>query len=497
MAPRSPESGLAVGEALPGWRAPPAPVRRAAAGHWCALEPLEPARHAKELHEAFSTDREDRMWTYLAYGPFASVSDYRAWLDERALGADPLFFAIRARDSGLAVGVGAYLRIDPPHGVIEIGHLAFSPLLQRRPAATEAVYLLLRQAFTLGYRRCEWKCDALNAASNRAARRLGFRFEGVFRQATVCKGRNRDTAWYSILDREWPARDAALRAWLDPGNFDPEGRQRRRLSALTAPAERQPDGASQALYTLFWQPGCTSCLKLREFLRSRGVDFESVNVLEAAGAAGRLEALGVRSVPVLARGTQFVLGQDLDEVARFVGVPLERMRLAEPELARRLERLLGLAARYAGQLPADALRSTLPDGRRNGLDLACHIAQVAAAFLDASAGGRLTFEHFERRAPEWMTDGVDAAAALGHAAAAIASWGGRLGAGAPEWLDTYHGRQPRHAVLERTTWHVAQHLRQLVNLLERWGVEPGPPPGDELFTGLPLPGPVWDVEEPQ
>jgi RimJ/RimL family protein N-acetyltransferase len=128
-----------------------------------------------------------------------------------------------------ATGIASYLRIEPAHGTIEVGHLAFSPLLQRTAAATEAMYLMMKHAFELGYRRYEWKCDALNAASRRAAERLGFRFEGVFRQAVVYKGRNRDTAWYSIIDREWPGREAAFLAWLDPTNFDSHGRQRRSL----------------------------------------------------------------------------------------------------------------------------------------------------------------------------------------------------------------------------------------------------------------------------
>jgi len=142
------------------------------------------------------------------------------------------------------VGMGSYLRIEPAHGVIEVGHLAFSPLMQRTPIATEAMYLMMREAFELGYRRYEWKCDALNAASRRAAERLGFTFEGIFRQAIVYKGRNRDTAWYSIVDREWPALDAAFRAWLDPANFDAAGRQRRSLAELRG--SRQ-DGSRQGL----------------------------------------------------------------------------------------------------------------------------------------------------------------------------------------------------------------------------------------------------------
>jgi RimJ/RimL family protein N-acetyltransferase len=175
-------------------------------------------------------------WAYLPYGPFASPQRYRDWMQTHCTGDDPLFFAIIDRATDKAVGLASYLRITPAAGSIEIGHLSFSPLLQRRRAATEALYLLMRAAFALGYRRLEWKCNALNAASRQAAIRLGFAFEGVFRQATVVKGRNRDTAWFSIIDSEWPALDAAFTHWLAPENFDENGQQRAHLSVLTAAA---------------------------------------------------------------------------------------------------------------------------------------------------------------------------------------------------------------------------------------------------------------------
>ena len=171
------------------------------------------------------------MWTYMAYGPFAGAEAYLAWAAQSAASQDPLFHAILDRSTGKAVGVAAFLRIEPAVGVIEVGHIAFAPALQRTPAATEAMYLLMRRVFDeLGYRRYEWKCDALNAPSRAAAARLGFTFEGVFRQATLYKGRNRDTAWYSIIDREWPRQKAAFEAWLDPANFDEQGRQRTPLA---------------------------------------------------------------------------------------------------------------------------------------------------------------------------------------------------------------------------------------------------------------------------
>jgi RimJ/RimL family protein N-acetyltransferase len=172
------------------------------------------------------------MWTYLAYGPFAGMDAYVAWMGRVCQAPDPLFYAIVEKATGKALGVASYLRIDPANGSIEVGHIAYSPQLQRTPAATEAMYLLMEQAFALGYRRYEWKCDSLNAPSRAAAERLGFTFEGIFRQAVIYKGRNRDTAWYAMIDKEWPALQAAFRQWLAPENFDVQGRQRERLTDL-------------------------------------------------------------------------------------------------------------------------------------------------------------------------------------------------------------------------------------------------------------------------
>lgn len=232
--PRRNELGQPIGPALPGWRAPPRPQQRPLVGRFCTVEPLDLAKHARDLFEANSLDREQRMWTYLFSGPYASFEDYERWLAERAPGTDPLFQAFVSRATGRAQGLGSFMRIDPAAGSIEVGHIAMSPLLQRSPAATEAMYLMMRHAFELGYRRYEWKCDSLNEKSRRAAERLGFTYEGLFRQAIVYKGRSRDTAWYSIIDGEWPRVREAFERWLDPGNFDGDGRQRRGLAEIRA-----------------------------------------------------------------------------------------------------------------------------------------------------------------------------------------------------------------------------------------------------------------------
>jgi RimJ/RimL family protein N-acetyltransferase len=233
MAPRTNSLGQPIGDPVPGWTVRPRPPRTPLVGRLCRLEPIDAAKHAAALHDAHVADAEGRNWTYLPYGPFASADEYGAWLAARETSEDPLFFAIVSLATERPVGVASYLRVDPAMGSIEVGHLSYSPALQRTAAATEAMYLMMRRAFEeLGYRRYEWKCDSLNGPSIAAARRLGFRDEGVFRQAVVVKGRNRDNAWLSIVDGEWPAVRAALEAWLAPGNFDGAGRQRRSLGDL-------------------------------------------------------------------------------------------------------------------------------------------------------------------------------------------------------------------------------------------------------------------------
>jgi len=224
------EGALPVGAPLPDWRPRPRPGGEALAGRCCRLEALDADTHASALFEAYRLDENGAGWTYLPYGPFTEPDGFHEWIEGISRHQDPLFFAILDGD-GRAVGVASYLRINPEMGSIEVGHIHYSPLLQRTRAATEAMYLMAHHAFDeLGYRRYEWKCDDLNAASQAAAARLGFTYEGTFRQDRIYKGRNRDTAWYSITDAEWPSIREALEAWLEPGNFDEQGRQRARLA---------------------------------------------------------------------------------------------------------------------------------------------------------------------------------------------------------------------------------------------------------------------------
>lgn len=234
MSERVNELGQPIGFEIAGWSARPLPPSSSMEGRRVQVELLDLDKHGADLWATIAEDREGRNWTYLPAGPFADQAGYLAWLGGISAGRDPMFHAVVDRASGKAVGVASYLRIDPANGVIEVGHINFSPRLQRKPSATEAMFLMMRRVFEeLGYRRYEWKCDALNAPSRAAALRLGFRFEGIFRQAVVYKGRNRDTAWFAITDRDWPALKDAFERWLDPANFDPEGRQKTRLSDLT------------------------------------------------------------------------------------------------------------------------------------------------------------------------------------------------------------------------------------------------------------------------
>ena len=224
-----------VGAPLPGWTARPRPPRTPMTGRYCRLEPLDARRHARDLHEADCEDAERRNWTWLTIDPPADFAAYSVWLEKAAAGDDPLFHAIIDAATDRAVGLANFKRIDPANGVVEVGHVFFAPSIQKSRIGTEAMFLMMQRVFDeLGYRRYEWNCDSHNAASRKAAERYGFRFEGIFRQAMISKGRNRDTVWFSMLDSEWPAIKVAFETWLSEKNFDAQGRQRARLSASSA-----------------------------------------------------------------------------------------------------------------------------------------------------------------------------------------------------------------------------------------------------------------------
>lgn len=238
MANRTNELGQPIGAALPGWVPARFPGADELVGTYCDVVPVTNG-HAPGLHAAFGADTAHRMWTYMSFGPFQTVAALEEWIEATAQRDDQVCYAIADKASGQATGVASYLRIQPAHGVIEVGSIAYAPRLQRSRTATEAMYLMMKHAFEgLGYRRYEWKCDALNAASRSAAERLGFAYDGQFRQAMVYRGRNRDTAWYSILDGDWPVLKPAFEAWLDPGNFDAVGRQKSRLAERIAASRK-------------------------------------------------------------------------------------------------------------------------------------------------------------------------------------------------------------------------------------------------------------------
>ena len=236
MSARHNDYGQSIGPLVPEWTPRSQPPRRPIVGRYCVLEPLDAARHADDLYTAYAMAPDDRDWTYLFVERPADVASTRAYIERAAQGADPMHFAVIDLQSGRAVGTLALMRIDPAHGTIEVGVVVFSPLLKQTPMSTEAQYLLMKLAFDeLGYRRYEWKCDSCNEPSKRAAARLGFQFEGIFRQAIVYKGRSRDTAWFSVVDSEWPALRTAFERWLAPENFDAQGRQRMALDRFRLP----------------------------------------------------------------------------------------------------------------------------------------------------------------------------------------------------------------------------------------------------------------------
>jgi RimJ/RimL family protein N-acetyltransferase len=234
---------VSLGQPVADWVPPRRPDVAVMEGRHVRLEPLEADRHAFDLHAAFAG--HDALWDYMPYGPFASASAYHRWAREREAGADPRFFVLRDAGNGACGGIASYLRIAPEAGSIEVGNICIAPVMQRGVAVTEAMVLMMDWAFRAGYRRYEWKCNALNMPSRRAAQRLGFSYEGVFRNHLVVKGRNRDTAWFSVIDSEWPALREAFSVWLSPANFDSAGRQRERLSDLTHLVRAAADPALQ------------------------------------------------------------------------------------------------------------------------------------------------------------------------------------------------------------------------------------------------------------
>ncbi|MFL9962555.1 GNAT family protein [Paraburkholderia sediminicola] len=235
MEPRRNAFDQPIGAPVPGWNGALLPGREPLTGRYCRIEPVDVERDAGHLFDAYSSASDGRDWTYLAVGPFDSLASYREHLTRAAASADPLHYAVIDLESGKAVGTLALMRIDRANGVIEVGHVTYSPRLKRTRIATEAMFVLMNEVFDkLGYRRFEWKCDSLNEPSRAAALRYGFTFEGIFRQAIVYRERNRDTAWFSIIDSEWPALRSSYMRWLDAGNFDAQGRQVERLADLIA-----------------------------------------------------------------------------------------------------------------------------------------------------------------------------------------------------------------------------------------------------------------------
>ncbi len=232
---RSPKD---AGAELAGWQAPAHPAFAVIEGRYLRMEPLSPD-HAPALHAANRAD--DGIWDHMGYGPFAQEADYAAWVASVADRPDPMFFTLIDRARGTPGGVASLMRIDPAQGVAEVGHICLAPAMQRTRAASEMVYLLAARLFAAGYRRFEWKCDARNLRSRRAAERFGFSYEGTFRNHMVVKGRNRDTAWFAMTGADWTCLRPAWEAWLDPANFDAEGRQIQRLGALTAPCRVASD----------------------------------------------------------------------------------------------------------------------------------------------------------------------------------------------------------------------------------------------------------------
>ncbi len=227
------EFGQPVGDLVENWQPVSMPAKVALRGVHCILEPLDIEKHSVKLFENLLIENQGELWTYLPYGPFKQCEEFQAWIKTTAAMADTVLYCVIDVKTKNPIGITGYLRINPEHGVIEVGHLHYSSLLKKTPIATEAMYLMMQYAFnTLGYRRYEWKCHSLNLASRNAALRLGFQFEGIFRQCNVFKHRNRDTAWFSIINTEWPALEQKFQRWLNPNNFDANGKQKLSLKDI-------------------------------------------------------------------------------------------------------------------------------------------------------------------------------------------------------------------------------------------------------------------------
>ncbi|WP_261844354.1 GNAT family N-acetyltransferase [Aliamphritea ceti] len=232
------QNQMPVGEPVDNWQPRPFPPHTTMQGKYCRMEPLNIALHSDDLFEAFAADPSGKGWTYLFSEPFTDRATFNQWLEITCTGQDPLFFVVIDENPGSksmnkAVGMASYLRITPDMGVIEVGHIHFSPLMQRTPVSTEAMFLMMQRVFDeLGYRRYEWKCDSQNQQSQKTAARLGFTFEGIFRQAITYKGRNRDTAWLSVIDKEWPVLKQAFQQWLAADNFNTQGQQLKTLQEM-------------------------------------------------------------------------------------------------------------------------------------------------------------------------------------------------------------------------------------------------------------------------
>lgn len=236
--------GQPIGKALPeGWGPPPAPSRVTLQGRLVTVAPISASQHGSDLYDAFRKDITGAGWTYMPNGPYDDRESFLTWLQEAEAQPDPVFFAFLDASTGRAIGYGSLMRIKAAMASVEVGNIRMSPLLQRTAKSTEALHLLASYVFELGYRRFEWKCDALNAPSRRAALRLGFIYEGIFRKAMHYKGRSRDTAWFAIIEDDWPAIRQAHRLWLDPENFHPDGSQKTSLSALVRQAQGQSGNA--------------------------------------------------------------------------------------------------------------------------------------------------------------------------------------------------------------------------------------------------------------